>query len=172
MYKLRELEHKDIDIINTWRNDPELIDCLGAPFRFINTDVDYKWYDAYMASRQNCVRCAIVSEKSDDILGLVSIVSIDRLNQSAEFHIMIGDKANRGRGMGSFATIKMLEHAFFDLNLRRVELSVLYDNLRAQHVYEKIGFTREGIKRKAKYKNGRFVDMYTYAILKDEFRSL
>ena len=40
MYKLRELERKDLIIINSWRNDYELIEQLGAPFRYINLEVD------------------------------------------------------------------------------------------------------------------------------------
>jgi hypothetical protein len=48
MYKLRELRKEDILKINKWRNDSELINHLGAPFRYINLDVDYRWYDNYM----------------------------------------------------------------------------------------------------------------------------
>lgn len=44
MYKLRELERKDLTIINSWRNDYELIEQLGAPFRYINLEVDQKWF--------------------------------------------------------------------------------------------------------------------------------
>jgi len=36
MYKLRELRKEDIPKINKWRNDSELINHLGAPFRYIN----------------------------------------------------------------------------------------------------------------------------------------
>lgn len=53
MYKLRELERKDLNIINKWRNEPELISLLGAPFRYINLDVDIKWFENYMANRGN-----------------------------------------------------------------------------------------------------------------------
>lgn len=35
MYQLRELERRDLEAINTWRNDSELISLLGAPFRYI-----------------------------------------------------------------------------------------------------------------------------------------
>lgn len=45
MFHLRELERKDLPAINKWRNDPELIALLGAPFRYINLDVDIKWYE-------------------------------------------------------------------------------------------------------------------------------
>ena len=170
MYKLRELERSDLFRINTWRNDPELISLLGAPFRYINLEIDTKWFDAYMSSRDRTVRCAVVDiERENEILGLVSLTSIDHINQSAELHIMIGDKVDQGRGIGSFALSEMLSHAFKNLNLQRVELTVLAENTRAQHVYEKFGFVCEGKKRKAKFKNGQFVDMLQYALLREEY---
>lgn len=168
MYRLRELERKDLREINKWRNDKDLIDCLGATFRFINNEVDEKWFDNYMSSRNTQVRCSIVDE-SDNILGLVSLVKIDNINQSAELHIMIGGLNNRGKGIGTFAVKGVLNHAFFNLNLNRIELTVLSNNERAIALYEKIGFKREGIKRKARYKNGKFVDMILYSLLKDEY---
>lgn len=170
MFHLRELERKDLPAINKWRNDPELIALLGAPFRYINLDVDVKWYESYMGNRGNAVRCAITEDGSDDILGLVSLVSINYMNQSAEFHIMIGDTKNQGRGLGTFAVNSMLNHAFNNMNLQRVELTVLEDNARAKHLYEKCGFVYEGKKRKAKYKNGKFVNMLMYSILRSEFQ--
>lgn len=168
MLRLRELYVDDLMIINCWRNNPNLISSLGAPFRYINYDVDKCWYDSYMNNRRTTVRCAIVDE-TDKILGLVSLVAIDHLNQSAEFHIMIGDTENQNKGIGTFAVKEMLNHAFNNLNLQRVELTVLENNERARHLYEKNGFKYEGRKRKANYKNGKFVDMLMYSILKDEF---
>lgn len=169
MYKLRELDRKDLSIINEWRNESDLIAMLGAPFRYINLTVDEKWYESYLANRSNTVRCAIVTDTDDTIIGLVSITSINQLNQSGTFHIMIGDKDNRGKGAGSFAVKEILKHAFYNLNLRRIELDVLSTNIAAQKLYEKCGFVREGIKRKAVYKQGKFIDMYSYAVLREEF---
>lgn len=168
MYKLRELEQKDLDTINKWRNNKELIDLLGAPYRFINYEVDVRWFEHYMKSRNESIRCAIVDDMNDKILGLISIVSINNLNQSGELHIMIGDCENQGKGIGTFAVKEMINHAFYNLNLHRIELTVLEDNVRAIHLYEKCGFKYEERKRKAKYKNGKFVDMKMYAILREE----
>lgn len=167
MVKLRELERKDISEINIWRNQHELIDMLGAPFRFINSDVDVKWYEDYMESRGNTVRCAIVAE-NDKILGLISLTNIDFINRSAQLHIMIGLEENQNKGLGTFALSEMLAHAFYNMNLERVELTVLESNKRARHMYEKAGFVLEGRKRNALYKNGEFVDMMMYSILKNE----
>lgn len=167
MYRLREIKRDDIPIINSWRNKKELIDNLGAPFRYINEEVDMLWFDNYMRNRTNCVRCAIVDNNT--ILGLISLMSIDYINQSAVLHIMIGDSNNYNRGIGSFAIREILNHAFSNLNLHRVELEVLDDNERAKHVYKKTGFSFEGKKRKAVFKNGNFVDIDIYSILKDEY---
>ena len=167
MYKLRELRKEDILKINKWRNDSELINHLGAPFRYINLDVDYRWYDNYMQNQNTTIRCAIVEATDEDnILGLVSLTNINFINRSAEFHIMIGDKKNRGKGIGYFATIEILNHAFNNMNLNRIELGVLESNTRALKLYEKVGFNREGVKCQSIYKNGKFVDMIMMAILK------
>ncbi|MST59787.1 GNAT family N-acetyltransferase [Parafannyhessea umbonata] len=173
-YRLRELERGDIPTINGWRANRELIACLGAPYRFINREVDEAWFEAYMRSRQTCVRCAIVEDGRDDapILGLVTLAGIDHLRQSATLHIMIGSADDRSKGMGTFAVLSMLKHAFYDLNLRRVELSVLATNAAAIGLYQKCGFTREGTRRQACFKGGEFVDMYEYGILRGEERSL
>lgn len=169
MYKLRELERKDLNIINKWRNEPELISLLGAPFRYINLDVDIKWFENYMANRGNAIRCAIISDDDEELIGLVSLVAIDFLNQSAEFHIMIGDSEKQNKGVGTYAVKAMLHHAFYNMNLQRVELSVLDTNVRAKHLYEKCGFIFEGKKRKAKYKDGKFVDLLLYSALREDY---
>ncbi|MBQ7560524.1 MAG: GNAT family N-acetyltransferase [Synergistaceae bacterium] len=168
MYRLRELERRDLAEINKWRNDPELINLLGAPFRYINYDVDVQWFENYMKSRSNAVRCAIVKD-DDNIIGLVSLVPVDVLNQSAEFHIMIGSKENQNKGCGTFAINEILKHAFMNMNLHRVELGVLENNTRARHLYEKAGFIQEGIMRGALFKNGKFVNKVMYSILREEY---
>ena len=43
----------------------------------------------------------------------------------------------------------MLNHAFFNMNLNRVELTVIENNKRSIHLYEKNGFVYEGRKIKA-----------------------
>lgn len=167
MYRLRELERKDISTINKWRNNEDIISNLGAPFRYINQDIDNKWFDSYLTNRNNCVRCSIVDEE-DLILGLVSLTNIDYTNLSCVFHIMIGEN-NQNKGAGTFAVREMLKHAFFNMNMHRVELTVLETNDRAVHLYEKCGFTKEGTKRRSTYKNGEYVNMYLYSILREEY---
>lgn len=164
MYKLRELERKDLKSINSWHNDEEIIAILGAPYRFINQEVDEKWFESYMQSRSNAVRYAIVEDDCDDIIGLVSLMDINFINRSATLHIMIGNEG-QGKGAGTFAVKAMCEHAFKNYGLHRIELDVLAENKRAQHVYEKCGFIQEGVKRQAVFKCGKYIDIKNYSLL-------
>ena len=170
MYKLRELCKEDLKEINKWRNNKTLIDNLGAQYRYINLSVDEKWYDNYMQNRMSCVRCSIIDE-NNNIIGLVSLTDINQINQSCIYHIMIGNDVNQGKGAGTYATKTMINHAFNNLNLKRIELSVLTTNKQAIHLYESCGFIKEGTRRKCTYKNGKFVDMHIYSILYEDWIS-
>lgn len=39
-YTLREIELSDIETVNSWRSDPELIGHLLSPFRYISAETD------------------------------------------------------------------------------------------------------------------------------------
>lgn len=169
-YTLREIEKKDMPIINGWRNKKDLIDFLGTPFRYINEDVDNNWYASYLSSRNSCVRLVIEESISDVIVGAVYLTSINWLNRSAEFSIWIGLTEHQSKGVGKFATLKILEHAFKDLGLHRIYLTVLEGNIRARKLYKSVGFSEEGVLRQAVFKNGCYENMVSMSILMSEFK--
>lgn len=169
MFKLRELTREDLSVINDMRNNKNLIELLGAPYRFINIETENQWFDNYLKNRQSNIRCTILNE-DNTVIGLVSLTNINRINQSATLHIMIGEEKNQGQGAGTHATKEILNHAFLDMNLNRVELSVLETNKRAIQLYKKIGFKEEGLKRQAVFKGNSFKDMLIMSILKNEFK--
>lgn len=170
MIYLREICFNDLNSINKWRNNAELIASLESPFRYINFETDKNWFENYMHNRTNNVRCVFHSDESpDDIIGSIGLLNIDPINRKADFYLMIGDKKYQGKGFGSQATVQILQHAFLNLNLNRVQLTVLENNEHAIKLYVKVGFKTEGIQRQSVYKNGNYIDMILMSILKDEF---
>ena len=63
----------------------------------------------------------------------------------------------------------MLRLCFQELNLMRVCLICDLSNVRAQRAYEKCGFSREGVMRAYRYKNGAYVDEVLMSILRPEW---
>lgn len=171
-FYLRELSRDDIKNINRWRNDREIISSLGAPFRYISEEVDSAWMESYLSNRNNCVRLAICEKASSRIVGAVYLLSINWVVRDCEFAIWIGERDFQGRGVGTFATYKALEHAFLDLNLNRVYLSVIKTNERAIALYKKSGFSVEGVQRQAVFKQGDYLDVVQMSILASEFSVL
>ena len=142
---------------------------ISGGYRFVNSEVDNSWYDRYLNSRSNSVRCAIV-DANDVIIGCVYLLKIDSINLCADLHIMIGNEEHRGKGVGTFAVSAMVNHAFFNLNLRRLQLEVLEYNQTAQKLYKKNGFVEEGRKRKAIFKDGQYVDELIMGLLREEYK--
>ena len=64
------------------------------------------------------------------------------------------------------------DFAFQALKLHRLELEVFSFNPRAEQVYQKAGFRREGVRRDAASDGGRYGDSIWMAILEDEWRQL
>ena len=62
----------------------------------------------------------------------------------------------------------MVDYGFKALNLHRIGLDVFSYNERAVHVYEKMGFKREGLQRDSLFYDGEFHDTILMAILEDE----
>lgn len=170
MIFLREITKTDIEIINKWRNDQEIVDSLGATFRYVNLETDEIWFENYMKNRTTQIRCAICLKENGKIIGVVYLIKIDQISKNAEFAIMIGDKDQQNKGIGTIATKTMLEYAFQHLNLNRVYLTVLEKNSRAIRMYEKVGFTVEGVMREAIYKDGVYQNQLIMSFLKNEFQ--
>ena len=168
---LKELSFSDVKTINQWRNNPELIAKLGSNFRYINLETDEQWFRNYMSSRHNTIRCGIYAE-SDILVGVIYLSNIDHLNQSADLSIMIGDISHRGKGYGKYAMYQMMKHAFFNLNINRISLKVLTDNIPALRLYEKCGFKKEGVLRQTLYKDGEWHDQIIMSILRSEFKEV
>jgi len=63
----------------------------------------------------------------------------------------------------------MLKHGFETLKLHRIELGVYDFNPCAQHVYEKVGFVKEGVCRDVLLWDGKYQSSITMSMLEDEW---
>lgn len=119
---------------------------------------------------KNRIDFIIRVKESNKIVGEIVINDIDRQYRSASIRVAIYKREDFGKGYGSEALILALNYGFGMMNLHRVELEVLNINKRAIHVYERIGFKQEGMKRDGCYYNHQYYDLVTMSILEDEFR--
>lgn len=113
---------------------------------------------------------AIHREGEEEPLGVISLMNIKDKNPSAELSIIVGDEKDRDKGLGTEAMRIILRHAFEDLGLQRVGLSVFEFNEPAIRAYEKLGFQREGRIRGAIRRDRESYDAILMRILESEWR--
>lgn len=169
---LREICSQDVPAINIWRRDRDITDSLGGAFRMVNLETDEAWFNRYMMARDRDVRMAVVLRSTDQLIGVSYLLGIDWVHRSAEYGLILGVKTEWGKGYGTIAERLTLQHAFHDLNLHRVFLTVFADNERVIRIHEKYGFRVEGVLKEAVFKGGRYRDLVSMAITSDEFAAL
>lgn len=89
--------------------------------------------------------------------------------QSASIGYWIAENA-QGKGIMRKCCKAVLDYAFGDLELHRIEIRANIDNVKSRAIPERLGFTQEGILRKAfKLGDGRFADSVLYGLLAEEW---
>jgi RimJ/RimL family protein N-acetyltransferase len=111
---------------------------------------------------------AIRRKQDMRMVGCLQLTEIDPANGAATLGVMMGADADRGRGFGAEAIRLAAGFAWSELNLQRLALNVTGDNPRALRAYEKAGFEREGVLRRAVYVGGAYQDITVMSLLRPE----
>ena len=87
-----------------------------------------------------------------------------------EIGVFLGAPA-RGQGIVTEAVKSMLEHAFGDLGMRRVEWRCSPANLPSRAIPKKLGFTCEGTLRQVFQVREDYLDLEVWSLLRQEWQS-
>jgi RimJ/RimL family protein N-acetyltransferase len=74
-------------------------------------------------------------------IGNIKIDPINLETNSGEYGILMGDKEHWGKGYAKEASFRIIRHCFEVLNLSKITLGVIEDNVNAVMLYKKMGFT-------------------------------
>lgn len=166
---LRPLRRADLDgAYLAWLNDPEVTRYLESGVFPQTREQLETFYDAVTRASDQVI-VAVVDRETDKHIGNVKLGPIHWVHRKATFGILIGERAWWGRGVGQEATRLMVEYAFRQLNLRRIDLGVYADHAAAVRVYEKLGFKEEGRFREALFHEGAYKDHLWMGLLASEY---
>ncbi|WP_315108085.1 GNAT family protein [Clostridium intestinale] len=140
----------------------------GSAQAFNKTEIEN--YIDRVAADSDRVDFLIFSKQDNKLVGEVVINEVDRNNRCGNIRVLINRKEDFSKGYGTEAMILALNYGFGMFNLHRIELEAYPFNNRAIHVYEKIGFKREGLRKDGAYYNHKYYDMITMSFLENEFR--
>jgi RimJ/RimL family protein N-acetyltransferase len=168
---LRRHVPDNIRAFQRWYSDPDVVRLT----RYQDGPMRRDEIDRFFAARAlgpDSLSMAIHILDSNRLIGTCALSQLDPDNGSALFHITIGEKDTWGRGYGTEATRLMLDHAFTELGLHRVALTVFAFNERAVRSYRSVGFVVEGRAREAIWREGRWWDEISMSLLDSEWATL
>ncbi|MEB7824472.1 GNAT family N-acetyltransferase [Staphylococcus chromogenes] len=119
---------------------------------------------------ENKVRVYAIYEKNQ-LIGTVNIHNIDTQNHTGEIGYWLSQHVT-GQGVMTKAVRLLCDLAFNDLLLNRLEIRAQKENKASQRVAEKVGFRFIGEAREEIYRQGDYVTMYHYELLKRDFKPL
>jgi RimJ/RimL family protein N-acetyltransferase len=77
--------------------------------------------------------------------------------------------AVRGRGIGTQAQRELVSYLFTHTRVERIQATTDPENAAELTCLKNVGFTREGVVRRAQWRGGRWHDQVLFSILRSEF---
>jgi len=105
----------------------------------------------------------------DTLIGTIGTHKIDWLNRKVEIGYWISS-AFQGQGIITDACRALIDHAFDEWKLNRVEIHCATTNQKSCAIPQRLGFTFEGVRREGQLLNGRYTDINVYSMLAREWK--
>jgi len=155
---LGPLRRELVPTYQRWINDFGTARTLAVVPRPLTEAQEIAWFER-AANAEDGASFTVYERADARAIGIAGLYGIAESRRAAMFTILIGEAAERGKGLGTDATRLVLDYAFSVFGLERVTLTVAEFNIAARRAYGKAGFTEIGRRRAARWMGGRRWDM-------------
>ena len=160
--ELRTIEDNDLDFIRNKFNLKETRHGLDN-WTPKNLKQQKDFYEEIISSEEQ-VTLMICDE--GDSAGIISLRFVDKRSKVGEFGLWIAPEFQK-KGLGTASVKLLIEYAFEQLNLNRLQARAHEENAGSRNLWEKLGFKQEATIREAIFIDGKYVDAHWYALLRD-----
>lgn len=161
--KLRSVKKSDLGIIRDWRNSPNTRE-FNTQFTLLNMKNQRKWFEE-ISKEESSRKMFVITRRDGDPIGVCGLINIDRKNKSAEVAIILGEKKQRGKHLGSESLELLVNYGFKKLKLHRIGAEIFEYNKRSVNLFERLNFKLEATMRDKLWRYGKWWDVYSYSIL-------
>lgn len=163
--RLRPATAADSARMLDWRNQPEV-----ARWMYSDHLITPDEHARFMAQAlTDPTRRYWIVELDGAPVGLAGLVDISTQNRKATLVHYLADPITRGRGLGAFVEVWLLDQTFRELGLNKLSCEVMLENERAWKMHEGFGFTREAYYRAHVWKAGAPRDVVGLAMLAEDW---
>ena len=156
--QIRPFLFEDISKKIEWINNPDNNKYLHYELP-LEYDKTVEWYNK---NKDNDNRFDGIILYENVPVGLIGLLSIDKINRKAEYYVCLGYNQYKGKGIAKKASLLLIDFAFKELGLNKIYLYTEEENISAQKLFEKIGFEKEGLLKQDLIYQGRIVNRCVY----------
>lgn len=106
---------------------------------------------------------------NETLAGRIGLHHLSQHNRSCSIGYWLTSEAE-GKGIITQACRTLINYAYGQLHLNRIEIRAAINNVRSRAVPERLHFTYEGIAREAEVVNNQFLDLAIYSMLKKDWQ--
>ncbi len=110
----------------------------------------------------------VIESRAGQFLGALELSLVSRHSKLCQVRRLMVSPEARGRGVGSEALRLACRQAFQEHGRHRVQAEVYGDNDKSVRLFERVGFVQEGVRRRAYWRRGRWLDGILFGLLADE----
>lgn len=107
-------------------------------------------------------------EPEGEIVGVAGFHAVGRTNRNATIGYWLAERA-QGKGTMTATVRSLVDHAFEEWGLHRVEIHCAPENHRSRAIPERLGFREEARLRETELVGGRYLDSVVYGLLAGEW---
>ncbi len=159
MVVLRDFKQDDIEYLVKFLNNNNVTKYLTSRIADPYTIQDAEWW-VNTGSKIGIVKAI---EVENSLAGCISAIPCDyENNRSAEIGYWL-EENYWGKGIATESVQKMTNYVFTNTSIVRLFAPVFSPNKKSMNVLEKCGYIKEGILKKAIFKNGEYIDEHLFA---------
>jgi ribosomal-protein-serine acetyltransferase len=123
----------------------------------------------YLKDREERRSLGVGIFRNDKFIGSIGFVNFDWLAMKTEIGYWIS-RDEEGKGIVSSACRLLIDFAFDELKMNRIEIRCSAENARSSAIPKRLGFIKEGLLRQSEYRDGRLHDFEVYGLLASEWK--
>ncbi len=159
---LRALESSDLDFLYQVENNTDVWEISGTTTPYskhvLQMYLDNAHRDIYEVKQLRLCICTLDNET----IGLIDLFDFDPKNRRVGIGIVIVSLQNRNLGYGAEALQLLCNYSKITLAMHQLYCTILDDNEASIYLFEKLGFTRVGVKKEWILSNGVFKNEILY----------
>lgn len=158
---LREYREEDSAHIYNWTRDEITTKWMGRKYRNPRPmdEIENSVRSIISQPPKDGVFFAIANRETETYIGGIDLTSIDWIDKNGVLSIVIAKSSDRNKGFAAEAITLLLDYAFNELDLHKIEMGVYSDNKAAVRCYEKLGFNIEGSLKDHMLIDGKYRDL-------------